>query len=152
MLAKTQHCFLERWKKTCASLVGLLPGTGFNLFVTWLGLANLLQVVIIASNGYWKNGAIGGQRQQVALARALLAKPKILVLDEATSSLDAQTEAGIWSSIRQLQGRYYIIVTHKLSSIKFADEIIVVKDRQIVERGSYDDLVSRDGDFKALSS
>ena len=78
----------------------------------------------------------GGQRQRVAIARALLAEPRILILDDATSSVDARTEAQIKAGLREaMEGRTTFIVAHRLSTISLADEIVVMDRGRIVDRG-----------------
>lgn len=94
----------------------------------------------------------GGQRQRVAIARALLKDAPILILDEATSALDSKTEAHIKEALRRLaQGRTCITVAHRFSSIEYADRIVVMNQGEIVEMGSIEELLSRDGVFKRLS-
>src|SRR3954451_2201031 len=86
----------------------------------------------------------GGQRQRVAIARALLADPRILVLDDATSSVDARTEAAIREGLTEaMRGRTTFIVAHRLSTISLADEIVVLDGGRVVDRGVHDDLLER---------
>jgi subfamily B ATP-binding cassette protein MsbA len=93
----------------------------------------------------------GGQRQRVTIARALLANPRILILDEATSSLDTESEALIQDSLQQLlQGRTTLVIAHRLSTIQRADLILVVEDGQIVERGRHQELMERQGRYHQL--
>jgi ATP-binding cassette subfamily B protein len=86
----------------------------------------------------------GGQRQRIAIARALLAEPRILILDDATSSVDATTEAEIKRGLREvMEGRTTFIVAHRLSTISLADEIVVLDAGRIVDRGSHEELLER---------
>jgi ATP-binding cassette subfamily B protein len=86
----------------------------------------------------------GGQRQRIAIARALLANPRILVLDDATSSVDARTEAAIRRGLAEVMaGRTTFIVAHRLSTISLADEIVVIDAGQIVDRGTHEELLER---------
>ena len=86
----------------------------------------------------------GGQRQRVAIARALLADPRILILDDATSSVDARTEAAIKRGLREaMSGRTTLIVAHRMSTISLADEVVVMDAGRIVERGTHDELLER---------
>jgi ATP-binding cassette subfamily B protein len=85
----------------------------------------------------------GGQRQRVAIARALVVDPRILILDDATASVDASTEARIRDGLREaMRGRTTIIIAHRLSTIALADEVIVLENGQIAARGTHDDLVA----------
>jgi subfamily B ATP-binding cassette protein MsbA len=93
----------------------------------------------------------GGQRQRVALARALLRDPEILILDEATSALDSVVEQRVARAIQQrAQGRTLIVIAHRLSTIRNADKILVMHEGRLVEQGSWDDLVCREGTFYRL--
>jgi len=93
----------------------------------------------------------GGQRQRIAIARALLADPRILILDEATSSLDSESEALIQEGLNRLrQGRTTFVIAHRLSTIRSADQILVVEAGEIMERGTHAELVSLDGRYKQL--
>jgi ABC-type multidrug transport system fused ATPase/permease subunit len=86
----------------------------------------------------------GGQRQRIAIGRALLADPRILILDDATSSVDATTEAAIKRGLREaMEGRTTFVVAHRLSTISLADEIVVLDGGRIVDRGSHDELLAR---------
>lgn len=92
-----------------------------------------------------------GQRQLIAFARALLADPAILILDEATSSVDTRTEVLIQEALhRVLQDRTALIIAHRLSTVRDADRIVVIEDGRIVEDGTYGDLISADGPFARL--
>jgi ABC-type multidrug transport system fused ATPase/permease subunit len=93
----------------------------------------------------------GGQRQRIAIARALLADPRILILDEATSSLDAESESYIQSSLQKLmQGRTTFVIAHRLSTIRQADQILVIEQGLIVERGTHDQLLESKGRYYQL--
>jgi len=90
----------------------------------------------------------GGQRQRVSIARAILADPRILILDEATSSLDSESEALIQEGLRYLmQGRTTFVIAHRLSTIRRADQILVVENGRIVERGSHESLYELQGRY-----
>lgn len=93
----------------------------------------------------------GGQRQRIAIARALLADPRILILDEATSSLDSESEALIQEGLNRLrQGRTTFVIAHRLSTIRSADQILVVETGEILERGTHAELIALDGRYKQL--
>jgi ATP-binding cassette subfamily C protein len=88
----------------------------------------------------------GGERQRLALARAILRQPSLLVLDEATSSLDTQNEQFIQQALERLHGELTIvIIAHRLSTVRVADQIIVLKGGRMVETGAWDDLCQREG-------
>ena len=94
----------------------------------------------------------GGERQRVGIARALYHQPEVLVFDEATSSLDNQTEASVIQAIQRLQGdRTLLIIAHRLSTIRWCDRLIHMKDGRIVESGTFDELYSRSTEFRALT-
>lgn len=93
----------------------------------------------------------GGQRQRIAIARAVLANPRILILDEATSNLDTESEAFIQESLRSLmKGRTTFVIAHRLSTIRQADQILVVENGNIVERGRHDELIEKKGRYFEL--
>ena len=93
----------------------------------------------------------GGQRQRVALARALLRNPRILLLDEATSALDTESEAAIQVALARLrQGRTTIVVAHRLSTVRDADQVVVIHDGRAIERGSHAVLLDEDGLYARL--
>jgi subfamily B ATP-binding cassette protein MsbA len=93
----------------------------------------------------------GGQRQRLAIARAILANPKIIILDEATSSLDTQSEALIQKSLAELiKDRTTIVIAHRLSTIRKADQILVIETGHIVERGTHDQLIAKAGRYYEL--
>lgn len=93
----------------------------------------------------------GGQRQRLAIARAILANPKIIILDEATSSLDTESEALIQKSLSELiKDRTTIVIAHRLSTIKKADQILVVEAGHIVERGTHQELITLEGRYYDL--
>lgn len=93
----------------------------------------------------------GGQRQRLTIARALLRNPDILILDEATSALDSESEKLVQQALAQLmQGRTALVIAHRLSTVQHADEIIVLREGQIIERGTHDALFKLGGEYRKL--
>lgn len=93
----------------------------------------------------------GGQKQRISIARALLANPKIIILDEATSNLDTESESYIQKSLQVLmKDRTTFVIAHRLSTIKQADQILVIENGRIAERGQHDDLIAKEGRYYQL--
>ncbi len=93
----------------------------------------------------------GGQKQRIAIARALLADPRVLILDEATSNVDPRTEARLQHALQTLlAGRTSLVVAHRLSTIRAADQVLVVDGGRIVERGRHEELLARRGAYYRL--
>ena len=93
----------------------------------------------------------GGQRQRVAIARAILSDPRVLILDEATASLDSESEEKIQDSLRALRaGRTTFVIAHRLSTIISSDQILVLDGGEIVERGTHAELLALGGRYKQL--
>lgn len=93
----------------------------------------------------------GGQKQRIAIARAILTNPSILILDEATSALDTQNEKEVQESLDKImEGKTSVIVAHRISTIRDADEILVFNEGEIAERGNYDQLMKMQGMFYKL--
>jgi ABC-type multidrug transport system fused ATPase/permease subunit len=94
----------------------------------------------------------GGQRQRIGLARALYNNPDVLILDEATSSLDGITEASISKALNQLAGKKtLIIIAHRITTVKRCDMIYFIDKGRIIDRGTYDELMNKSTQFQAMS-
>lgn len=120
-------------------------------------IANAHDFIMASENGYDTNigdrgGKLsGGQRQRISIARAILKNPPILILDEATSALDTESEHLVQEALENLmRNRTTIVIAHRLSTIKNADEICVMHEGEIVERGCHEDLLKLDGYYKRL--
>lgn len=120
-------------------------------------IANAHEFIVQTEDGYNTNigdrgGRLsGGQRQRISIARAVLTNPPVMILDEATSSLDTESERLVQEAINNLmKDRTSIVIAHRLSTVRNADTIYVLSDGRIVQKGSYDELLKSDGQFKSL--
>ena len=144
----------EAWRDV-AEANGMNPDTlssGFNT-------ANAHQFILQEPEGYQRligdrgSKLSGGQKQRVTIARALLKNPSILILDEATSALDSESEMLVQDAINKLmKSRTSIVIAHRLSTIQNADEILVINEGKIVERGTHGELMKLDGIYQKLTA
>ena len=105
---------------------------------------------VVGERGYRFSG---GEKQRIAIARTILRNPPVLVLDEATSSLDTQTEQLVQEALERLsEGRTTIAIAHRLSTVRDADQIVVLDRGRVVEVGTYDELLARGGRFATLAA
>jgi subfamily B ATP-binding cassette protein MsbA len=133
------------------------PGASEEEVTNAAQVANAHNFIIQKEEGYQTNigdrgnKLSGGERQRVTIARAVLKNPPILILDEATSSLDTESERLVQDAInKMMQNRTSIVIAHRLSTIRHADEIIVLQKGKIVERGTHDQLMLANGFYKRL--
>jgi subfamily B ATP-binding cassette protein MsbA len=133
------------------------PGATEEEVINAAKVANAHQFIINKENGYETNigdrgsKLSGGERQRLTIARALIKNPPVLILDEATSSLDTESERLVQDAINNMmQNRTSIVIAHRLSTIRHADEIIVLQKGKIVERGTHDELLVQNGFYKKL--
>jgi ATP-binding cassette subfamily B protein len=95
----------------------------------------------------------GGQRQRIAIARALLTDPHILILDDSTSAIDSATEDEIQKAIKRvLQGRTTLLITHRLSQIRWADKVLMVRKGEVIDQGTHDELMERCETYRRIFS
>jgi ABC-type multidrug transport system fused ATPase/permease subunit len=95
----------------------------------------------------------GGQRQRISIARAVITDPRVLVLDDATSSVDASTEQAIKQALREVMaGRTTFVIAHRLSTIALADDIVVLEDGEVVAHGTHDELLTRSGLYAEIAA
>ena len=120
-------------------------------------IANAYDFIMASEQGFDTNigdrgcKLSGGQRQRISIARAILKNPPILILDEATSALDTESEHLVQDALDKLMhGRTTLVIAHRLSTIKGADLICVMQDGRIIERGTHDELIARQGAYKHL--
>lgn len=143
---------------TIANNIALgLPNATQDEIVTAATVANAHKFIVQKEEGYNTNigdrgsKLSGGERQRLTIARAVLKNPPILILDEATSSLDTESERLVQDAINNMmQNRTSIVIAHRLSTIRHADEIIVLQKGEIVERGTHDELIAQNGFYKKL--
>ena len=103
---------------------------------------------VVGERGYRLSG---GERQRLTVARLLLARPRVVILDEATSSLDSTSEADVQAALATaLEGRTALVIAHRLSTVVAADQILVVEDGRIVERGTHHELLASGGRYRDL--
>lgn len=133
------------------------PDASFEEIVECAKLAQADEFIMELPNGYDTVvgerglGLSGGQKQRIAIARALLMNPKVLILDDSTSSVDQETEIKIHKALENLmKGRTTFVVAQRLSTVKRADQIIVLDKGKIVERGTHSELLSKDGYYKRI--
>lgn len=130
----------------------------YQLFMNKLKKLGILSFVEELPNGFQtylgENGVLlsGGQKQRIAIARALYKNPEILILDEATSSLDTEAEIVIQNTLQEFrnQGKTIIVIAHRLSTVSNADTILVIREGKIIERGNHNELISKDSVYKSM--
>jgi ATP-binding cassette subfamily B protein len=151
-----QDCFL--FSGTIADNIAYAkPGARREDIIRAAKVANAHDFVMQKPDGYetWigegGQGVSGGEKQRIAIARAVLHDPRILILDEATSHVDVETEKLIQEAIgRLVHGRTTFAIAHRLATLKNANRLLVLKDGEVAELGTHDELLANDGEFAKL--